>query len=180
MEKATLDKITGLKKELPLKIISNTVTVIIPVFNEEKCIEEIIIKLREILINSNLNYEIIVVDDGSTDKSAEIIKCIDGIKFIKHTRNIGYGGALKTGIKKAKGDYIVITDGDGTYPNEMIPELVKYLDENDMVVGARAKDSENIATIRKPMKWALGKLANYLAETEIPDLNSGLRVFKKI
>jgi glycosyltransferase involved in cell wall biosynthesis len=159
--------------------VKNMISVIIPVFNEEKGVESVIKKLQEILFSSNLSYEIIIVDDGSTDKSVQILEHIEGIKLIKHHKNIGYGGALKTGIKKSKGDYIIITDGDGTYPNEMIPELIKYLNEYDMVVGARAMDSKNIASLRKPMKWILGKLANYLAETEIPDLNSGLRAFKK-
>ena len=155
------------------------ISVIIPVFNEERGIKNVVEKLQEILINSNLNFEIIIVDDGSTDRSIEVIEHISGIKFVKHSKNIGYGGALKTGIKRAKGDIIIITDGDGTYPNEMIPELTRYLDEYDMVVGARAMTSKNISLIRKPMKWILGKLANYLAETEIPDLNSGLRAFRK-
>lgn len=157
----------------------NFISVVIPVYNEEKCIEDIVIELKKILRESNTDYELIIVDDGSTDKSAEIIERLDGIKFIRHSRNIGYGGALKTGIKKAKGNIIAITDADGTYPSEMIPELIKHVDEFDMVVGARAKDSKNISLLRKPAKWVLGKLANYLSETDIPDLNSGLRVFKK-
>ena len=175
----TLEKSLVYEHEINTLLKEAVLSIIVPVFNEEKGIENVVKTLQKILEVSNLKYEIIIVDDGSTDKSADILKNIEGIKFIQHPRNIGYGGALKTGIKKAKGDYIIITDGDGTYPNEMIPELVKYIYENDMVVGARAKDSKNIATLRKPMKWFLGKLANYLADTDIPDLNSGLRVFKK-
>ncbi|HWP93825.1 MAG TPA: glycosyltransferase family 2 protein [Thermodesulfobacteriota bacterium] len=157
----------------------NTISVIIPIYNEEKSIKNVVEQLQEVLSNSGTKYEIIVIDDGSTDRSPEVLKGIDGITSIRHPKNIGYGGAIKTGMKNAKGDIIVITDGDGTYPNEMIPELLKDIGENDMVVGARSKSDSNIPLMRKPIKWLLGKLANYLSETDIPDLNSGLRVFKK-
>ncbi len=176
---AVLDKPIVSELNLIPQVSENFISVIIPVFNEERAIERVVKKLQDILSTSNLSYEIILVDDGSTDHSAEVIGRIDGIKFIKHSTNIGYGGALKTGIKKSKGNIIIITDGDGTYPNERIPELVKYFDEYDMVVGSRALNSKNIALSRKPMKWFLGKLANYLSGTNIPDLNSGLRAFKK-
>lgn len=156
-----------------------TVSVIIPVYNEEKSVEHVIKELKNILSTLSMEYEIVIVDDGSTDRSPEILSNIDGITYLAHTKNIGYGAALKTGIKIARGDVIVITDGDGTYPNEMIPELIKEMDQYDMVVGARAKNDPNIPFIRKPVKWFLGKLANYLAETDIPDLNSGLRAFRK-
>ena len=158
---------------------SNGISVIVPVFNEEKGIKNVIKGIQEVLCSENINYEIIVVDDCSTDRSPEILASLDGIKYIRHPRNIGYGGALKTGIKNAKNNHIVITDGDGTYPNEVIPELIKYLGKYDMVVGARAISDENIPLIRKPIKHMLGKLANYLSETDIPDLNSGLRAFEK-
>lgn len=155
------------------------VSAIVPAYNEEKGIKKVINQLQDSLSSIDANYEIIVVDDGSTDKSDEILKKIDDISYIRHPRNIGYGGALKTGIKNAKGKIIIITDGDGTYPNEVIPELVKHIDEYDMVIGERSMKDPNIPLIRKPAKWFIGKLANYLAETEIPDLNSGLRVFKR-
>jgi glycosyltransferase involved in cell wall biosynthesis len=156
-----------------------SLSAIIPVYNEEKSIIRVINNLKNILTDMTVKSEIIVVDDGSTDKSQEILQKIHGIKYFRHPKNIGYGGALKTGIKNAKGDIIVITDGDDTYPNEIIPELIKKMDKYDMVVGARAINDPNIPLIRKPVKWFLGKLANYLAETNIPDLNSGLRSFRK-
>lgn len=155
------------------------VSVIIPVYNEQGGVKSVIDELQEVLSNLNINHEIIVVDDGSTDNSPEILKCIENIKYIRHHKNIGYGGSLKTGLRNAAGDIIVITDGDGTYPNAKIPELLSAMKENDMVVGARSINSNNIPLIRKPIKFILGKLANYLSETYIPDLNSGLRIFKK-
>jgi glycosyltransferase involved in cell wall biosynthesis len=101
--------------------------------------------------------------------------------LVEHEFNMGYGAALKTGIKKAKYEYIVITDADGTYPNEMIPQLVMLAveGEHDMVVGARTGVDVNIPMIRKPAKWFISWLANYLTGMKIPDLNSGLRVIRK-
>lgn len=174
-----IDKTLGSELRVPYKVVKESISVIIPVYNEENCIEEIVSKLQTILFDSDLSFEIIVVDDGSTDRSAEILQYVEGIKFLRHQQNIGYGGALKTGLKNAAGDIIVITDADGTYPNELIPGLIKEMSEFDMVVGARNLNSKNISLLRKPAKFILGKLANYLAETQIPDLNSGLRVFRK-
>ncbi len=176
---AISDEIVIQEQKPFLKEKEDLITVIIPVHNEEKCIEDVVGKLKQTMTNSNLNFEIVIVDDGSTDRSGKIIQNLDGIIFFKHSKNIGYGAALKTGLKKAKGNIIVITDADGTYPIEKIPELVRSMDDYDMVVGARASTSKNISLARKPMKWILGKLANYLSETDIPDLNSGLRAFKK-
>ena len=157
----------------------NFVSIIVPVYNEEQVIKSIIAQIQKVCLESNINFEIIVVDDGSTDQSEKIIRQIDGIRFYQHSQNTGYGSALKTGLRKSSGNMIVITDADGTYPVEMIPELVKNLNEYEMVVGARDRGDKNIAAVRKPMKWFIGKLANYLSETQIPDLNSGLRAFRK-
>jgi len=99
--------------------------------------------------------------------------------LIQHPVNRGYGAALKTGIKSANGYWILITDADGTYPNEYIPELLKYSDEYDMVVGARTGENVSIPLYRRPAKLFLTKLANYLVGTKIPDLNSGMRLFRK-
>jgi glycosyltransferase involved in cell wall biosynthesis len=166
-------------QKLPLKAKEDLVSVIIPVYNEEKCLEDVVSKLKETMIDANLKFEIIMVDDGSTDQSGKIIKGIKGIRAFSHAQNIGYGAALKTGLKKAAGNIIVITDADGTYPIEIIPVLVKEIDEYDMAVGARSMNDKSIPLVRKPMKWVLGKLANYLSGTNIPDLNSGLRAFRK-
>ncbi|MFQ5902165.1 MAG: glycosyltransferase family 2 protein [Candidatus Binatia bacterium] len=157
----------------------SNISVVVPVYNEEKSVKSVIKDLQGVLETSGVNCELIVVDDGSTDRSAQILEEIEGIRYLRHEKNIGYGGALKTGIKNAKGEFIVITDADGTYPTEVIPELLNALDGYDMVVGARAGNDRNVPLIRRPVKWILGKLANYLSETDIPDLNSGFRAFKK-
>lgn len=88
---------------------------------------------------------------------------------------------MKTGIQNANNDIICITDADGTYPNEKLSIFVQQLIEQDldMVVGARIGKNVKIPFVRKPAKWAIGKLANWVTDQSIPDINSGLRVFKK-
>ncbi|MDI6735742.1 MAG: glycosyltransferase family 2 protein [bacterium] len=150
------------------------VSIVIPAYNEEKGIGALIDEIKEKM--KGYEYEMLVVDDGSFDNTAKIVREKD-VVLIQHTENRGYGAALKSGIRKAKYDTIAITDADGTYPISEMPELIKYLGEYDMVVGARNK--QKIPLIRKPAKFFLNMLANYLTATKIPDLNSGLRVFKK-
>jgi len=120
------------------------------------------------------------VDDGSTDGLAAALVGRQAY-ILTHPENKGYGASLKTGIRSAKGDIIVITDADGTYPSTVIPELVRALEDEgyDMAVGARTGRDVNIPPVRRPAKFILKKLADYLSETKIPDLNSGLRAFRK-
>jgi len=154
------------------------ISIIIPAYNEENSIRDVIDEIYRVTNNHNLNCELIVINDGSTDKTGEVVKQSKA-KLIEHDENRGYGASLKTGIKKSAYDIVVITDADGTYPNEEIPNLVKYVKDYDMVVGARTGQNAKIPLIRKPAKWAINKLANYLSETKIPDLNSGLRIMRK-
>ena len=99
--------------------------------------------------------------------------------MLRHIENRGYGAALKSGIRAAKHEVIVITDADGTYPSDQIPELLSKLDHADMVVGARIGKNVRIPLIRRPAKWMLGLLAEYIVGRRIPDLNSGLRAFRR-
>jgi len=154
-------------------------TIIIPAYNEEETIGEDIDTIIETMEKTNYKYEIIVVDDGSTDKTAQIVKSKKGVELIQHSYNKGVGAARKTGILRAKGEVIVMTDGDGTYPNQDIPKLLNYIKDYDMVIGARIGKNIQWPLIRRPARWFIRKLASYLIATKIPDLNSGLRVFKK-
>jgi len=154
-------------------------SVVIPAYNEEEGILKVVEELKLVLDNANQPYEIIVVDDGSTDNTAKIVEKIENTRLIQHVHNKGYGVALKTGIKSASGDFILITDADGSYPTKDVPRLLEQVEQYDMVVGARTGKDVNIQLYRKPAKWFLSRLANYLSGTKIPDLNSGMRIFRK-
>jgi glycosyltransferase involved in cell wall biosynthesis len=118
------------------------------------------------------------VDDGSSDKTAEKAAAA-GARVLRHRSNRGYGAALKSGITAASHTFVVITDADGTYPCEYIPEMLARLATADMVVGARIGRNVKIPLIRRPAKWVLNRLANYMTSAKIPDLNSGLRAFRR-
>ena len=157
------------------------VTVIVPAYNEENGIGRVLKELCDILDASGLMHEVIVVDDGSTDGTAEVVRQHD-VKLMQHQANQGYGGALKTGIRHASYPLIAITDADGTYPNDRLPELIQQVvrGETDMAVGARIGQNVSITWIRRPAKWVIGRLAELAAGQRIPDLNSGLRVFREV
>jgi glycosyltransferase involved in cell wall biosynthesis len=151
-------------------------SVVIPAFDEEAGIVPTLRELREEL--AGLEYELIVVDDGSRDRTAELARA-EGATVIQQPVNRGYGASLKTGIRRAKHDVIVITDADGTYPAAAIPALVAGCESYEMVVGARVGSNVAIPRLRRPAKWGLGRLASYLAGRPIPDLNSGLRAMRR-
>ncbi len=156
------------------------VSIVVPVYNEESSVKDVLQGIDKVLSGSNLEFELIVVDDGSTDKTRESVLAYKGrIKLLPHHYNRGYGAAIKTGISNSLYDFVAITDSDGTYPSEMILHLIEEMQDTDMVVGARGGKNSNIPLIRKPAKWAISKLANYLAGSKIPDINSGLRVMRK-
>jgi len=154
------------------------VSVVIPAYNEEQTVGSVITELREVLYRHGVEAEIIVVDDGSADRTAQTAAAA-GARVLKHRSNRGYGSALKSGIAAASHDYIVITDADGTYPSQYIPEMLDRLERSDMVVGARVGKILKIPLLRRPAKWALNRLANYLTNARIPDINSGLRAFRR-
>lgn len=154
------------------------VSIVIPAYNEEGGISSSIRDVKKSMDDSGIEYELLIVNDGSIDKTAEIA-AQEGAIVIDLPENQGYGAALKAGIRKTKYEIIVITDADGTYPAETIPALIGELGDYDMVVGARTGANVAAPLIRKPAKWFLRKLASYLAGRTIPDLNSGLRVMRK-
>jgi len=154
-------------------------TMVVPVYNEEEGIRMVLEEMNLVLEKSDMPKEIIVVDDGSSDGTAEKLQNLSYIKIVRNPVNMGYGASIKKGIQAAKFEWIGITDGDGTYPNKMIPDLLSKMEDSDMVVGARLGKKANIPFMRRPAKWVLNQIANYLAQRKIPDLNSGLRIFKK-
>ncbi len=160
------------------KLACPPITIIIPAYNEETAVAAEVNAVREVMDDFGLQHEIIVVDDGSQDRTAECAAAA-GAHVLRHLENRGYGAAIKTGIRAAQHDTIAITDADGTYPPEELPHLIAQLQTADMVVGARTGESVHIPLLRRPAKWLLRWLATYIAEQPIPDLNSGLRVFRR-
>ena len=155
------------------------VSVVLPVYNEKGHLRDEIDRIREALDRSSYAYEIVVVDDGSDDGSGEQLEHIEGIRLIRFSENRGSGSARRVGTAASRGRVVVWTDADMTYPNDRIPELVADLEGHDQVVGARTSEQGTMKALRVPAKWFIRKLASYLAETRIPDLNSGLRAFRR-
>ncbi len=158
--------------------LEHAVTVVIPAFNEGGHVAGQVEAVRRTLEATGWAFEIIVVDDGSADDTAAEADRT-GARVLRRTRNRGYGAALRLGISRARHDWILITDADGTYPVEAIPELLAQADDNEMVVGARLGASVQIPWARRPAKWFLNRLAGYLAGQRLPDINSGLRLMRK-
>lgn len=154
------------------------VSIVVPAFNEEEGVGVTIRELRSVMEAHGHPYEILVVDDGSVDRTGVLAEK-EGARVIRLPMNVGYGAALKTGIARATYPTIVITDADGTYPAEAVPELLAFAADFEMVVGARSAGDVRIPAVRRPAKWILARLASYLAGTRIPDLNSGLRVVRR-
>ncbi len=154
------------------------ITVIVPAYNEELGVRSQLDSVRLALQTAGLCYEIIVVDDGSADHTAEeALKT--NVRVLQHQENRGYGASIKTGIVAASYDIIVIIDADGTYPSEQILCIVEKLATADMVVGARIGSDVHIPWERRPAKWMLRWLAMRITDQAIPDLNSGLRAFRR-
>ena len=158
------------------------ISIVVPCYNEKSGVAASITKLQGVLDATGHEYEILAVDDGSSDNTGEILSQFRSpVRLIKHSKNLGYGASIKHGIRRAKSPIIAITDADGTYPAESLPELLTAVasERCDMAVGSRTGANVSIPLIRVPAKWALRMLANYVAGFPIPDINSGLRVFRR-
>jgi glycosyltransferase involved in cell wall biosynthesis len=155
------------------------ISIVIPAYNEAVAIGSTLDTMKQVLTDCDMKHEIIVVDDGSTDDTSKQVLQHPTVRLIQHPQNRGYGASLKTGIRQAEHNTVVIIDADATYPCEMIPQLAAAIGPYDMAVAARTGDDVTVPLIRRPAKWALNRLANYLSEQKIPDLNSGLRAFKR-
>lgn len=161
-----------------MKAAPPEISIVVPVHNEEAAIGADLDTIRKAMDGVGRPYEVIVVDDGSSDGTAKVVGARPWARLIQHAENRGTGAALMTGIRHACGQVIVMTDGDGTYPNQDMPRLLDYMVKYDMVVGARQREAGSWPWLRSPAKHFIRALASYLTETRIPDLNSGLRAFK--
>lgn len=151
------------------------ISIIIPAYNEETGLGPTLEKL--IGQPWMKDYEIIVVDDGSNDNTYQVAKGY-GVKMARHNVNKGYGAALKTGVRKAKGEKVVMLDSDGQHDPAYIPRLVELLQDHDMVIGTRTADSHQVKT-RQAGKRVIRWVGEYLVEQKLPDYNSGFRGFDK-
>jgi glycosyltransferase involved in cell wall biosynthesis len=158
----------------------SAVSIVVPCYNERAGLPLLLDTFDEKLkaTGTDVQFEYVIVDDGSTDGSGDI-PLRPGMQVVRHEFNRGYGAALKSGIRAATHDWILIIDADGTYPVDKIPDLVREAEHCDMAVGARIGQNVSHSIVRRVAKWPIHKLADYLVNRHIPDLNSGLRMFKK-
>ncbi len=154
------------------------VTVLLPAFNEEKAIAAVIDDINQVMENTRYQYEILVVDDCSKDRTVEI-SLEKGARVEQHVTNKGSGAARRTGIRRARGEIIVVLDADGTYSPQDIPKMLEMFPKYDQVNGARTSEEGTLKILRAPTKWFIRKLACYLSKSNIPDLNTGLKAFKR-
>jgi glycosyltransferase involved in cell wall biosynthesis len=161
----------------------NGLTLVVPAYNERDGISTALTNLERIRKNAGFDMEVVIVNDGSCDGTEVVLGgfSAEHFKVVNHKEKLGYGAALKTGMRHARFDYIAITDADGTYPDEKIPGFFRETirEELDMLVGARTGKRVSISVFRRFAKWMLTALANYLMGTKIPDINSGFRIMKK-
>lgn len=155
------------------------VSIVLPVFNEVGHLDDELGRIKDAMDASGYSYEVIVIDDASTDGSAERLREIPWIRLIVFRFNRGPGAARKIGTEAARGSVVVWSDVDMSYPNDQIPELVAALDGYDQVVGARTTEEGSHKVARVPAKWLIRSLAQWLSNTKIPDLNSGFRAMRR-
>lgn len=154
------------------------ISIVIPAYNEEESVGQVIDDVKKAIQSHKYEYEIIVVDDGSTDNTAQVAGS-KGVKLVRHAVNRGIGAARTTGVLHSEGEVIVMIDADSTYPAESIPGLIKEMQNCDMVIGARTQEQGGLRFLRLFAKSAIKIVASYFARANIPDLNSGLRAMRK-
>jgi polyisoprenyl-phosphate glycosyltransferase len=166
--------------------MSPYVTIILPCYNEEGHVVAEVERIARSMDGSGYSYELLAIDDGSTDQTLaklhEAAPRFPQLEIIPMPRNGGSGVVRRIGTQRARGEIVAWTDADMTYPNERIPELVQVLEKDpmvDQVVGARTSEQGSYKLLRVPAKWLIRKFAERLSGRRIPDLNSGMRVFRR-
>ncbi|KIH97064.1 glycosyl transferase family 2 [Streptomonospora alba] len=162
------------------------VTIVLPCYNEQEHVIKEVERVCAAMDASGHTYELLAVDDASTDDTLALLReaepLFPHLRVVAFGHNGGAGTVRRLGTQRARGRIVVWTDADMTYPNERIPEFVDLLAADsgfDQVVGARTQESGSHRVLRVPMKWLIRKLAERLTNTRIPDLNSGLRAFRR-
>lgn len=160
-------------------------SVLLPAYNEQDAIQAVLEEVVEALSDEPIRYEVLVVDDASTDRTAELAERFARscwqcpVRVVRCAENRGAGAARKVGIRRARGEIVVMLDADGSYPAAAIPLLLDHFPDYDQVNGARTSEQGTMPWLRRPAKWFIRKLAGYLTGHEIPDLNTGLKAFKR-
>ncbi len=162
------------------------VTVVLPCYNEQDHVRLELDRISAAMDESGYSYELVAYDDKSTDGTLQVLLDAKAdfplLRVVAFARNQGSGTIRRVGTRDAKGEVVVWTDADMTYPNERIPELVKMLEDDeaiDQVVGARTSEEGTYKLLRVPAKWTIRMIAQVLTGVKIPDLNSGLRAFRR-
>lgn len=162
--------------------VTPLLSVVLPTYNEAGHVVQELDRIHEALAEAGIAHEIVVVDDASSDGTPDLVEqWPGGARLIRLERNRGAGTARKIGTRAAHGTYVAWTDVDLTYPNDRFPEFVLELERSnvDQVVGARTTEEGTLKFLRTPAKWIVRRLASYLVRQPIPDLNSGMRVFRR-
>jgi polyisoprenyl-phosphate glycosyltransferase len=162
------------------------VSIVLPCYNEQDHVVAEVERICEAMDASGYAYELVAYDDASTDETFarlhEVAPRFPHLRVVHFDRNGGAGTVRRVGTQRARGEIVVWTDADMTYPNERIPELVQILEKDlslAQVVGARTSEEGSHKILRVPAKWFIRKLAERLTNSKIPDLNSGLRAFRR-
>ncbi len=155
-----------------------TVSVVVPAYNEAEAIGPVMADLHAELKKRGLTFEIVVVDDGSSDGTAQAVKA-EHARVISHPTNGGYGRALLTGIEAAKHDWVLMIDADGSYPPAEILKLLDFAPAFDLVIGAREGAHFWGTPTKAFLRWVYLRLSGFVVGARVPDANSGLRLVRK-
>lgn len=155
------------------------ISVVLPCYNEEETVGEVLREVTETLQRVGRPFEIVVVDDGSTDRTVDRVQA-SGLahRIVRHPINRGYGAALKTGLQTARYEWVLLMDADGQHPAANILPVLERASGCDMVIGARQGAGSPLW--RSPGKWLLRKLCEFLVARRIPDVNSGFRLVRRV
>lgn len=154
------------------------VTILLPAFDEARSLPVVLEEVGRVLGEAGVRHEVLVVDDGSSDGSGEVAGRL-GARVVRHPLRRGAGAAIVTGLLQARGEAVLLMDADATYPAGEIPAMLALLRTHSQVIGARTREAGTAPLLRTPVKWLLRKLGEALVRAPIPDLNSGMRAFRR-
>ena len=154
------------------------VSLVLPAYNEEGAVGDVVNEFRAELDSSGVTYEVLVVDDGSTDQTGQAA-ALAGARVLRSPQNLGYGLALRRGIVAAKFPFVMICDADRTYPASAVAELLRFAEHLDMVVAARTGRQFRGRGVRALARSSLRMFSSFVVGRRVPDVNSGYRIFRK-